>query len=115
MADFKKYREACGLKQAEAARLLGLSSRKVLNNYEAGLRTPNLETVLKMSELYGVPSYVLLGLDENAPDAEIRSALVEQVLKMPPRQMQMLLGYLEKTRREAEEGPDFPARSESEE
>ena len=95
MVDFKKYREACGLKQAEAARQLGLKSRGVLQNYEAGIRTPSFETILKMAELYDVPSYILLGLDENAPDADIRAAMVQEVLNMDAKQMKMLLCMLD--------------------
>ena len=52
MNAIKKYREAAGLKQAEMAEAIGISTM-TLSRYESGTREPRATELLKMSELFG--------------------------------------------------------------
>ena len=46
-------REICGLKQAEAAKILGIST-DTLSNYERGKSYPDVPIIRKIESLYGV-------------------------------------------------------------
>jgi len=60
MFRFKESREKAGFTQKSAAISLGVSVQSV-SFWETGARTPSLEMVLKMSDLYGVSTDELLG------------------------------------------------------
>ena len=60
MFKFKEYREKANLTQKSAAISLGVSVQSV-SFWETGARTPSLDMVLKMSDLYGVTTDELLG------------------------------------------------------
>lgn len=59
MLNIKKYRELCGISQAEAARRLGVS-RQSYNNYELGKRECDYELLLKISEIFNTSVESLL-------------------------------------------------------
>jgi transcriptional regulator with XRE-family HTH domain len=48
----RKYRRACGLKQTQVHRILGLSGRGTLSNWEKGIRLPNAMNLFRLSALY---------------------------------------------------------------
>lgn len=50
----KQARELCGYTQAEAAKLLGIST-DTLGNYERGKSYPDVPVLKKIEHLYGVP------------------------------------------------------------
>lgn len=50
----KTARELKGLKQAEAAKLIGVSA-DTLGNYERGKSYPDIPILRKIEEVYGVP------------------------------------------------------------
>ena len=50
----KQAREERGYTQAEAAKLIGISV-ETLGNYERGKSYPDIPTLRKIEELYGVP------------------------------------------------------------
>lgn len=50
----KQAREGQGYTQAEAAKLIGVSV-ETLGNYERGKSYPDIPTLRKIEELYGVP------------------------------------------------------------
>lgn len=50
----KNARELKGLKQAEAARLIGVSV-DTLGNYERGKSYPDIPVLRKIEEVYGIP------------------------------------------------------------
>ncbi|MDR3543247.1 MAG: helix-turn-helix transcriptional regulator [Desulfosporosinus sp.] len=56
----KKIRNRKGLNQKEAAESFGISN-VVLNRYENDERTPDVETLGKLAEFYGVTTDYLLG------------------------------------------------------
>ena len=66
----KTAREIKGLKQSEAAKLIGVST-DTLGNYERGKSYPDIPVLRKIEELYGVPYDRLIflpldfGLTEN--------------------------------------------------
>lgn len=60
MFKFKECREKANYTQKSAAISLGVSVQSV-SFWETGSRTPSLEMVLKMSDLYGVSTDELLG------------------------------------------------------
>lgn len=53
-----------GLKQAEAAKKLGISV-DTLGKYERGVSFPNVPTIKRIEELYGVPYNDLIFLRED--------------------------------------------------
>lgn len=68
MTALREIRESKGISQAEAARRLGLS-RQAYSNYELGKRQADYETLLRMSETFGVSIEELLGRKPK-PNAE---------------------------------------------
>lgn len=60
----KNAREIKGLKQAEAAELIGIST-DTLGNYERGKSYPDIPVLRKIEEVYGVPydQLIFLPLD----------------------------------------------------
>lgn len=66
MNAIKKYREAAGLKQAEMAEAIGISTM-TLSRYESGTREPRATELLKMSELFGCTVDELLGKNPTQP------------------------------------------------
>jgi transcriptional regulator with XRE-family HTH domain len=59
--------EAQGVNQAEVARKCGLSPSR-LNNYLAGTRTPDLDTLMRIAGKLGVTTDYLLGVSSEMPD-----------------------------------------------
>lgn len=57
---FKTARKMCKLKLLEAAEKLGVS-QPTLSSWEAGRKSPTIDSVLKMAELYKVSTDFLLG------------------------------------------------------
>lgn len=49
----RKYRKARGLKQYEAARILGLTDSSILSRWEQGIRLPNTVNLFKLAAVYG--------------------------------------------------------------
>lgn len=61
---FKTARKMCKLKLLEAAEKLGVS-QPTLSSWEAGRKSPTIDSVLKMAELYKVSTDFLLGNTTN--------------------------------------------------
>lgn len=61
---FKKARKMNNLKLTVAAQRLGVS-QPTLSSWEAGRKSPTLENLEKMAELYGVSTDYLLGRNDN--------------------------------------------------
>jgi len=59
----KELREEKGLSQTKLAAELGLNQRTV-SNYETGSLEPNIQTIKKLCEYFGVSADYLLGLEE---------------------------------------------------
>lgn len=66
MADrIKMLRERSGLKQADLARILGIS-RSGVNAWEMGLTVPSTQYVVELAKLFNVSTDYLLGVEKNA-------------------------------------------------
>ncbi|WP_425059216.1 HTH-type transcriptional regulator Xre [Sporomusa carbonis] len=63
-----ELRNGKGFTQQQVADMTGLS-RARLNNYEQGVREPDLDTVTKLADFLGVSVDYLLGRDKPAPTA----------------------------------------------
>ena len=50
---FKKYREAAGMTQAEAAKKLGLARQSMLSQIENGRKFPGFPLLCQLADLYG--------------------------------------------------------------
>ncbi len=50
----RKYRKARGLKQCEAARILGLADASSLSKWERGVRLPSTTQLFRLAALYRV-------------------------------------------------------------
>ena len=59
---FKRYRLKAGLKQNEAAKLIGVNNYQ-LGNYETNRSEPSIDVLKKMSHVYGVSVDALIGND----------------------------------------------------
>ena len=57
---FKTARKMCQLKLMDAAEKLGVS-QPTLSSWESGRKSPTIESILKMSQLYNVSTDFLLG------------------------------------------------------
>lgn len=79
---FREARKQNSLKLIEAAKLLGIS-QPTLSAWEAGRKSPSINHLEKMSELYGVSTDYLLGLtDELYPNTSNNSILSEKQLSI---------------------------------
>lgn len=57
---FKTARKMCNLKLTEAAKILGVS-QPTLSSWESGRKSPTIDSILKMADLYKVSTDYLLG------------------------------------------------------
>ena len=72
-------RKKVGLTQADVANYLGVT-RQAYCNYENGNREPDLNTLLRLSELYKVSAdYLLTGENKKAPEGAIRKGDSEYI------------------------------------
>lgn len=110
MKNLRAIRMAKGLSQAEVARELNIS-RQAYYNYETGKREADYETLLRLGELLDVSVEELIRDDpekllqvyknhsesmqkENAPNDEVRSAIIEKVNDMSDEQAKKFLDFL---------------------
>lgn len=75
----RALRQTHQLTQAELARLLGLAKQGYISNLEAGRKTPSLELVVRIADVFGVSTDYLL---DNSP-VEYRSSL-DRTISAPP-------------------------------
>lgn len=61
MVNLKNKRINAGLTQAELGKKVGLS-HNVISQYESGIRTPKLDSLIKMAEIFGCTVDELLGV-----------------------------------------------------
>ena len=87
-ARLKQMRERAGLSQRQAAERLNVSA-SIISGYETGERTPSVENLLALSNLYKCSVDYLLGKKSVPPSAGIDlSGLTE-------RQIQLLSAFLQ--------------------
>ncbi len=59
-----KLRKDAGYTQAELAKMLGMC-KSAVSNYESGFRTPENETLIKLSKIFNVSIETLLGVSQS--------------------------------------------------
>ncbi|ACX51292.1 transcriptional regulator, XRE family [Ammonifex degensii KC4] len=59
----KQLRQRMGLRQDDVARMVGVE-RSTVANWERGVKQPSLETLVKLSQLFGVSLDELVGVTE---------------------------------------------------
>ena len=52
MSKIRHYRERAGMTQVELAEAAGLGSSAVISNYEAGRRTPDVQTLMAIRDAF---------------------------------------------------------------
>ena len=75
----KSLRENAGYSQAAFARKIGVAQSTV-GNWESGSREPNIETLNKLSDFFGVSVDYLLGRDNPPEKKEKPSTLTDEEL-----------------------------------
>ena len=75
--NIKRLREAAGLTQPALAKLLNCS-KQTISNYERNRREPDLETVGKMAEIFGVPVDAIMGEEKPRQSIFAKKDGVEQ-------------------------------------
>lgn len=96
----KKLRVESGFTQLEAARLLGFSNT-ALSQYESGKRTPGMNVLSALADVYHVPvSYLLSEKDEDS-SALLTEKEVRQLMQIKGRSPALFMRFC--TLAEAEE------------
>lgn len=96
--NIRKLRKASGLTQVELAKKLN-ATQKVVTSYENNQRTPTLEKLEKMSEIFGVSLDEIVGKKELAVRDEVkhlhgnsRTAKIQELYeKLPPAEQRSIL------------------------
>ena len=86
--NLKKAREAANLTQVQAAKKLGVSDG-TYKNYEQGKREPNNEILVKIANLYNVPTDYLLGREIKDADT-----LIAEIEELPQEYQEFVLTFL---------------------
>lgn len=80
----KKLRQKMGLRQDDVARMVGVE-RSTVANWERGAKQPSLETLVKLSQLFGISLDELLGITKLTtalPLARYCSLVSDPVVKL---------------------------------
>jgi transcriptional regulator with XRE-family HTH domain len=95
--DLKRHRLAKGLTQAETAKMVGVTPSSYAM-YERGEREPNIETLKKMCNVFGVDLPTLVGIIpvKNSTDEDKLIALFRQ---LPPESQEKAVALIEATLR----------------
>ena len=75
---FKSARKMCQLKLMDAATELGVS-QPTLSSWESGRKSPTIESILKMSQLYNVSTDFLLGKSLDGCGTSFNNTPTEQI------------------------------------
>jgi transcriptional regulator with XRE-family HTH domain len=74
LTNLKIARQKKGLKQKELGDLIDVSS-KTISNYEAGVRDPDVKTLMKIASVLEVTIDYLVGLEEKTLVEQIRDRI----------------------------------------
>lgn len=61
MKRLKRLRELKGISQKELANELGNINQQTISNYEVGVREPDIQTLIKLADYFGVSIDYLVG------------------------------------------------------
>ena len=74
----KSLRKKCGYTQVSLAETLGVSKGTVAM-WESGKRTPDFETLIRLSDLFDVRTYYILGKSNDSSPAKLSDDDIEQL------------------------------------
>ena len=74
----KSLRKKCGYTQVSLAETLGVSKGTVAM-WETGKRTPDFETLIRLSDLFDVRTYYILGKSNDSSSAKLSDDDIEQL------------------------------------
>ncbi len=80
MVSIKALRKSKSMTQKELAQALGIS-RATVAKYEAGLRTPNMDMIMKLSDVLGCTTDYLLGRTSFLQPTGVSSKLFGKYLR----------------------------------
>jgi predicted transcriptional regulator len=86
IANLKKYRQACNLSTSDVAKLIPMKPG-TYRKYEEGRAEPNIATLLRLKEIFGLRS-----VDElltNTP-ADKKESIAEKYYSLPPDKRQIV-------------------------
>lgn len=103
MIKLKELRNKIGISQKEVAQKVGINY-SMYNRYENGLNEPDLATVIKLADFFGVSVDTLLGhecemLDKRKLSKE-QNEIVDLALKFNLKQQYDALGYMRRINEE---------------
>ncbi len=65
----QEYRKTAGMDQRDLADELGIAVQTV-SSWETGARRPNIDMLIRLTEIFGCTADELLGIDRKKPDPE---------------------------------------------
>lgn len=65
----QEYRKTVGMDQKDLAEKLGIAVQTV-SSWETGARRPNIDMLVKLTEVFGCTADELLGIERKKPDPE---------------------------------------------
>lgn len=80
--NLKKYRKQCNLNQNEVAEQLNVA-RQTVSNWETDKSDPDVETMIKLSNLYHVSMEELINAEKKEADNEFVSQETEDIIISP--------------------------------
>lgn len=93
-ATIRQLRKNAGYTQGKVSRLLNIQ-RATYCNYETGSRTPSLETIVALAELYQVSvDYLVRGVDALPCTGAFSRELLREVDSLPEKSQKEILEYV---------------------
>ena len=92
-ANIRYYREKSGMLQSDLGKLLGISAQAI-SKWEVGRSEPDIESILKMCDLFNITADELLGRDDKQTkaDGDVEK-MVSQLQDLSPEQKRQILDY----------------------
>ncbi len=98
----KQLREAAGMSQIELGNRLGVTQQSVFA-WEHGKTSPQIQTAITLSQIYGVSLDYLMGLSDNpeinktpgVEDAELMGSTMERIKALPEPVLEALLDLMD--------------------
>lgn len=92
-ATLRQLRKKAGYTQTNVSRLLNIQ-RTTYCNYETGNRTPSLETIIALAELYQVSiDYLVRGIDTVSCTGTLSREILKEVGSLPEEFQQEILDF----------------------
>lgn len=77
----QEYRKTAGMDQRDLANELGIAVQTV-SSWETGARRPNIDMLIRLTEIFGCTADELLGIDRRKPAEEEKPETREQAISV---------------------------------